>query len=317
MNTSIKLFCFVTVFAAVSAAAQKPQPEWKIELAVVDDVGVPATNAQVGVSYMVPTPPGEHPRSEEITGLTDANGLFTATHTDTGSISLTLHIQKTGYYPVRATYDLSGKRAPDKWNLRPTWVLKRIVRPIPMYAKYVDGGPPAFNKPIGYDLKAGDWVAPYGKGQMIDIVFNGKLDEKSKNDFDYTLTVGFPNVGDGIQEFDVPHTRFPGEGSALRSLQQAPSEGYASQVVKTMIRHPGQAPTNDMNDPSRNYYFRVRTAVDGTGKVETALYGKIYGDFMQFRYFLNPTPNDRDVEFDPKQNLFTRKAAGGAAMDMP
>jgi len=23
-----------------------------------------------------------------------------------------------------------------------------------------------------------------------------------------------------------------------------------------------------------------------------------------FKYFLNPTPNDRNVEFDPKQNLF-------------
>jgi hypothetical protein len=38
--------------------------------------------------------------------------------------------------------------------------------------------------------------------------------------------------------------------------------------------------------------------------METAdLYWKIYGDFMQFRYYLNPTPNDRTVEFDPKQNL--------------
>ena len=24
---------------------------------------------------------------------------------------------------------------------------------------------------------------------------------------------------------------------------------------------------------------------------------------MEFSYYLNPTPNDRNVEFDPKQNL--------------
>jgi hypothetical protein len=24
---------------------------------------------------------------------------------------------------------------------------------------------------------------------------------------------------------------------------------------------------------------------------------------MQFTYYLNPTPNDRNIEFDPKQNL--------------
>lgn len=26
---------------------------------------------------------------------------------------------------------------------------------------------------------------------------------------------------------------------------------------------------------------------------------------MNFTYCLNPTPNDRNVEFDPKHNLFT------------
>ena len=26
---------------------------------------------------------------------------------------------------------------------------------------------------------------------------------------------------------------------------------------------------------------------------------------MEFKYYLNPTPNDRDVEFDPKHNLLT------------
>ncbi len=26
---------------------------------------------------------------------------------------------------------------------------------------------------------------------------------------------------------------------------------------------------------------------------------------MQMKYYLNPTPNDRNMEFDPSQNLFT------------
>jgi hypothetical protein len=49
--------------------------------------------------------------------------------------------------------------------------------------------------------------------------------------------------------------------------------------------------------------------------VESALYGKIQGDMrflvgtkapragIGFTYYLNPTPNDRNVEFDPSQNL--------------
>jgi len=56
-------------------------------------------------------------------------------------------------------------------------------------------------------------------------------------------------------------------------------------------------------DEYRNYYFRVRTKVDDRGNIVSAHYGKIYGDFMQFKYYLNPTINDRNVEFDPEQNL--------------
>jgi len=49
----------------------------------------------------------------------------------------------------------------------------------------------------------------------------------------------------------------------------------------------------------------VRTVLDSNGNAKSALYGKIYGDtmMMNFHYYLNPTPNDRNVEFDPKQNL--------------
>jgi hypothetical protein len=45
--------------------------------------------------------------------------------------------------------------------------------------------------------------------------------------------------------------------------------------------------------------------LDSNGNAKSALYGKIYGDtmMMNFHYYLNPTPNDRNVEFDPKQNL--------------
>jgi len=58
-----------------------------------------------------------------------------------------------------------------------------------------------------------------------------------------------------------------------------------------------------MPNPNRIYYFRVRTKMDENGNVVSAHYGKIYGDFMQFRYYFNPTPNDRNIEYDPKQNL--------------
>jgi len=160
---------------------------------------------------------------------------------------------------------------------------------------------PAFDTPVGFDLTAGDWVAPHGKGASADIFLNAHLEKRADYDSDYKLTVSFPNAGDGIQEFRVG----PEDGSALRSSQEAPADGYQPQWIQTRTVRPGQGYSGN-RDRNRNYYFRVRTVLDEQGNVKSALYGKIYGDFMQFRYYLNPTPNDRNVEFDPKRNLMQR-----------
>jgi hypothetical protein len=178
-------------------------------------------------------------------------------------------------------------------------LLKKIGKPIPMYAKRLNTHVPDLDKPVGFDLEAGDWVAPYGIGANADILFTGHFDKRVDGESDFTLTVNFPRVGDGIQEFKVPEAN---KGSELRSPHEAPTNGYQSQWVQTDNRKPGK-PVETNRDPNRNYLFRVRTELDDKGNVKSALYGKIYGDFMEFSYYLNPTPNDLNVEFDPKQNL--------------
>ena len=49
---------------------------------------------------------------------------------------------------------------------------------------------------------------------------------------------------------------------------------------------------------------------DDNGNVKSAYYGKIYGDFnmqdidgVEFLYYLNPILNDRNLEWDMKNNL--------------
>lgn len=65
----------------------------------------------------------------------------------------------------------------------------------------------------------------------------------------------------------------------------------------------------------KNYFFRVRTVLNKDGSVKSALYGKINGQIsiqgagrdtasLAFLYYLNPTPNDRNLEFDMQKNLF-------------
>lgn len=295
MKITMKLIWFLSILIVTCAKAQESNDTWKVDLTVLDDNGLPFPDAGVSIQYSIPTQIGEQERDAEVTGVTDANGKFFGSHVDTGSISINLHIGKAGYYPVGVVYELAGKHSPEKWDLHPTWTLKKIINPIPMYAKNLRLLMPVFDKPAGFDFLAGDWVTPYGKGTNTDILFTGHKENPKLKYYDYMLTVSFPNSGDGIQEFRVPHTRFPRQGSALRSSQQAPAAGYQPQWV---------LPKVSQRDEERNYYFRVRTVLDERGNVKSALYGKIYGDFMQFRYFLNPTPNDRNVEFDPKQNLF-------------
>jgi hypothetical protein len=298
-------YLFVAL-AIINTSCAQSTNEWKVTVKVIDDAGEPVGGAEAWVAYDTP---GEgqsldpfRPNNWAIAGLTDTNGIFAASHRDTRARSLGLHIRKPGYYPVRVVYELGMSYDPLKWNLNPTWVLKKIRNPIPMYAKSVNLGLPVMGEAAGFDLMVGDWVAPNGSGKEAHVLFTGYLDKRSERDFDYELTVSFPNPGDGIQEFSVPQTRFPNDGSALRSAHAAPPDGYQPVWVQRRTRSPGKPEQNNI-DPNRNYFFRVRTVLDENGDVKNAYYGKIYGDFMQFRYYLNPTPNDGNVEFDPKQNL--------------
>lgn len=294
----MKTFVLLTLAFAMSGCAFAQSSttgvEWNVTLKVVDDNGQPVQGARVSVGYHVTPPPGQiiedyRDSSDKIEGQTDANGEFTASHSD-ASWSLGIDVQKAGCYPSHINYNLfipgqfDAQTVAKNRNPTLTLVLKKILHPIPMYAKRIIGMPPIFGRPLGYDFIVGDWVAPYGKGTNAYIFFTAR---KIANDTEFVVT--FPNPDDGIQEYHVPYPLT--QGSALRSPHEAPKGGYESELTRT---------SKDYNE-DRCYFFRVRTA-SGTG----ILYGKIYGDPMNFCYYLNPTPNSRNIEFDPKENLIKK-----------
>jgi hypothetical protein len=310
MKNALIHFCVaLTVLTNGCVFGQTASYPWAITLKVVDSDGNPVAGADAWIAYHVPPPAdteldyGES--SRQIKGLTDTNGIFSASHTD-DSLFLGIHVEKTGYYPTFINYELYY---PGQFNVQTVAanrdttlnvIFKRIVKPMPMYAERVRENPPALNQHIGYDLEIGDWVAPYGKGINTDIIFTKEYSEVSPNDYSSKITVTFPKSGDGIQEFAMPDTE---KGSGLRSPYEAPTDGYQPELVREISAHPGQQSKFDY-DEHHNYFIRVQTVLDENGNIKSALYGKIYGDFMQFSYYLNPTPNSRNVEFDPKQNLF-------------
>jgi hypothetical protein len=297
MKKIIYLTLMFLAATSISAQTNADEHEWKATVKVVDENGSPVAKADASVSYYT------NNTTVSIDGSTDTNGIFVATHV-TSTINYALYklifvIEKEGYYRTWSQCDLGLNYDLAKWNPTVTLTLKKVVKPIAMYAKSVNLGMPVFDKPAGFDLMAGDWVSPYGKGTDTDIIFEAHLNQHGENDADYKLTVSFPKAGDGIQDFTVPETD---KGSGFRSPYEASTDGYQSQWIQTRSRKPGQSETGNL-DPNRNYIFRVRTALDHQGNVVSAHYGKIYGDFLQFRYYLNPKPNDRNIEFDPKQNL--------------
>jgi hypothetical protein len=188
-------------------------------------------------------------------------------------------------------------------------VIKRKLKPIPMFAKsYTPGSsedlwPPSVGKNYYYDFEVGAWVSPSGDGKSGDISFSIEYQESPNGDYHQTIRVGFPRKGDGLIAFE----RDLQTGSELVSDHEAPKDGY--QPVVLLRRSSVNGIIRDDAKEERNYYFRVRTEVDAEGRIVSANYGKIYGDFMSFIYYFNPTPNDRNVEFDPSRNLFRGDSA--------
>jgi hypothetical protein len=189
---------------------------------------------------------------------------------------------------------------------------------------------------VGYDAELLEPMPPHGQGKHMDFtikvtsVFRGFEDanlERSAvvevnrglhtmnegkvryGNWTHSVTYRFPNKGDGIVlspqfwsycKLAVPH--------------KAPEEGYGSELtLKEEVRQVYNLTTlSNYRDKMKNngMFLRVRTQLDKDGKVVSANYAKIVSPLVTtlsagnvFKIFYNPTPNDRNLEYDLKTNL--------------
>lgn len=294
----------LTGFSCVAAGLLAPAyPEAKITVKVVDLDGNSVPNAKVSIGFRQGGNAwiGED-KAEIIRGLSDSNGLFAAQARCAGGMSI--GVTKDGFYRSYGDHHYPGtyqsKERWEPWNSTNKVVLKEIKNPIPMYVKEIRSVIPETDKEIGFDLERGDWVAPYGNGAVSDFIFYAINEQVSLRDYKYTLLLTFPGQADGIQVADCQQVH---EASVLKMNYCAPCDGYLPKWEQFRNRLPEQGETSNI-EPERKYYFRVRTKVDKDGNIISAYYGKIHGDFLQFTYYLNPAPNDRNLEFDPEKNLY-------------
>jgi hypothetical protein len=298
-----KIVCLIFAGIAIRACAQiePPKHDWNVTLKVVDETGQPVEAAKTWVCYLL---------TNQIAGLTDTNGVFVASHHD-GSENLAFQIKKLKYYSCWIEYHMGRNYKPERWNPTQTIVLRKIGNPISMYAKRHEMKFPKLDEPVGFDLMIGDWVTPYGKGAYTDIFYTAHRKIITDREFTADLIVTFPNKGDGI----VVAPSESAAGSEFKTSRTAAENGYGTELVLhySNTQRPEQV---------FGYFIRVRTILDESGNIKSALYGKIRGDFrfyagtiaptagMGFDYYLNPTPNSRNVEFDPKRNLMKNLKPG-------
>jgi hypothetical protein len=64
----------ILVGITINCACAQTKHEWKVTLKVVDDAGQPVTDANASVAYYT------NRMGASIKGLTDTNGIFTASH---------------------------------------------------------------------------------------------------------------------------------------------------------------------------------------------------------------------------------------------
>jgi hypothetical protein len=290
-----------------------PQPTAKITGSVVDEDGKPISGAEVTIDFLIGQVGGWGTRDLTHKGMSGNDGTFTASDQSGGAASLS--VTKAGHYKTYGgRYLFKEKKGAlwEPWNPTVELVLKPILNPIPMYARKVQMlRVPVVGQPVGFDLVASDWVTPHGKGSVPDLIFTlQKTFVDVEKPFEATLTITFANEGDGIQ----PTVAAPHVGSELRLPRYAPEDGYEPKLVKGTSRAAANQMIVPANKDDLNYFFRVRTRKE-ENKIVSANYGKIYRDIdfdiinsdtalLFFTYYLNPTPNDRNMEFDPARNLF-------------
>jgi hypothetical protein len=270
-------------------------PEITLDVVVTDEQGTPVKGVEVGGYFSGPFASAPDKAKTDVDGRVVLRGKATLqVSLASGGDGTPWYLSSLDIIPEGIDADKQG------WNIKRegTLILRKKRNPTPLAVRRIELVPPSLEKPYAYDLEIGDYVQPYGKGKTPDLVFRSVLlRNDGPMDLDYRLDVSFSNLGDGIISTEQ------NLWCTLRSPHYlAPNAQYKNKWIYTRTVKPRGGGETSAN-PNRCFYLRVRTKLDTAGKIMSANYAKIYGDFPKFVYFYNPTPNDRNLEFDPDKNL--------------
>ncbi len=292
----------------------------KVTFVVVDDEGRRVRDATVMggfFNYGL----GNHDFSRK----TDADGSVTLE--DVCRVDMNLMVEKDGYYGTRAPYSFfksgfdcvkDGRWIP--WNPIIEVVLKRKFNPVAMYAadRVSDYTRiPKVGEPLGFDLTAGDWVVPYGKGRTRDFDVTYIRDGEGRAFTRQELILSAREPYAGFRK--IPCDMY----SAFRSPYRADTNAVYEREVRFSFNRPGGTGryVDGQMKADECLVLRTRTRIDEDGRLVGAHYGKIYGPLnfgisleapgeMKILHYFNPVENDPNLEADTTKNLLNPRDLG-------
>jgi hypothetical protein len=290
-------------------------PQARIGLRLVDEMNTPVVNYPCGIGLYTFSEENGKTAITPYKGNTNIKGEYWAEGPALPNMGAGLGFSREGYYTSSRVTEFKkiedGKLLP--FGLVNDLVIKRIGKPVPMYAvANCSIILPEKEGSFGYDLERRDWVAPRGGGAKSDLIFTQEKKEDAEHGSLSRLRISFSNLGDGI----IPLYELHGAESELNLPRSAPTEGYEAEHQLTPVWGDG-TPFKMLTKPVLGYLYRVRTVLDESGKVKSAWYGKMDGEFwwvprwneLKFTYYLNPD-GTTNLEFNRKKNLSHRLELG-------
>ena len=301
----------------------------KLRVTVVDDTGAPVSNATVRVGFstshvLFGGGHSSHDKGGHAMSKTDTNGVATVKFNCTSS-DFGWRVVADGYYRgdlhnEHFKFDeivvppCFGKVVLHEHEKSGNEKLFRIKNPQPMYAHYPieRRRVPKTNGRYGFDLAEYDWLPPVGAGKVADFYLVravGDIPDSGQYEF-------------GRIEFDKDCSYYVGKQTGCTEFPATyhadPNAFFQTNIVLKCIRH---RVSRDWVEPlpilGNDEYLVLRTRVvhDENGNIVTANYSRILGEFRAnpsistAESIFNPVPNDTNLEFDKKRNLY--KGRGG------
>jgi hypothetical protein len=300
----------------VDPDAPKKDPEYsravskgakaKIELQVIDDEGVPVSNANVKVILgMVTT-------ANILKGQTDTNGVFIIEGKTRGN-EIIIQPKKDGYYNSEKKIVFWGKQRQvknGKWQPygeKVTVVLRKKKNPKLLVTDFYNTRftkTNTLNQWIGFDIKENDFVKPHGNGKVADFEIYFDWDGEWGYSPSYNgviINIRFIEPHTGYYEVDkILTSDFKWQYNAMTNNVYIQSTSYGSRRLEN-----GEF-ERKLYDKGTYWVVRSRPVVDEKGNLISANYSIFYN--IQFscnedktvgillsRVF-NPTPNDTNLE---------------------